>query len=94
MASASLAVARTAGAGGRFFGEGQAKANAPYGLPIIEDMREFEHGENSFFAGLDDQTLEDLNRIQHSSSYPSGAVVLWRGRRHEAFTSCARAGLK
>ena len=79
MASTSLAVAKT-GSGIRFLGEATARANAPYGLPIVEDMREFDLGENSFFAGLAGKTIEELNRIQHSSCYPTHSVVLMEGQ--------------
>jgi CRP/FNR family transcriptional regulator len=75
MASATLAVARH---GFRYGAE--TKANSPYGLPIIEDIREFDLGENSFFAGLADATMAELNLIKHTSSYPEGAVVLLEGQ--------------
>jgi len=81
MASATLAVgARTTGSGFRYLADAQAKANAPYGLPIVEDMRDFNLGEHSFFAGLTSETMEELNRIKHTSSYPEGAVVLMEGQ--------------
>ena len=67
MASATLAVARTAGSGFRYFADAQAKANSPYGLPIVDDMRDFHLGEQSFFAGLSSESMEEFNRIQHTS---------------------------
>lgn len=81
MATATVAMAgRMTGPGFRYVAEAQAKANAPYGLPIVEDVRQFELGEDSFFNGLSEGTLEDLNRIKHTSSYPEGAVVLMEGQ--------------
>ncbi len=80
MASASLAVARTAGSGFRYLADAQVKANSPYGLPIIDDMRDFDLGASSFFAGLTSQTMDELNRIKHTTSYPEGAVVLMEGQ--------------
>jgi len=56
------------------------KANTPYGLPIIEDVRQFQLGDDSFFSGLSSATLEELNRIKHTSSYPEGAIVLMEGQ--------------
>ncbi len=80
MASASLAVAKTGGSGFRYLADAQAKANSPYGLPIVEDMREYQLGEQSFFAGLSSETMDEFNRIQHTSSFPEGAVVLMEGQ--------------
>ena len=34
----------------------------------------------SFFAGLEDKTVQELNRIQHSSCYPTHSVVLMEGQ--------------
>ncbi len=80
MASATLAVARTTGSGFRYLADAQAKANSPYGLPIVDDMRDFHLGDHSFFAGLSGETMEEFNRIQHTSSFPEGAVVLMEGQ--------------
>lgn len=81
MATATVAMAgRSTGTGFRFVTDAQAKANSPYGLPIVEDVRQFDLGPDSFFSGLAAGTLEDLNRIKHTSSYPEGAVVLMEGQ--------------
>lgn len=80
MATASLAVARTESPSFRYVSDAHAKANSPYGLPIVEDVREFNLGDHSFFAGLSAGTLEELNKIKHTSSFPEGAVVLMEGQ--------------
>jgi len=81
MATATIAMTgRATGPGFRYLTDAQVKANSPYGLPIIEDVRQFELGPDSFFAGLSQLTLDDLNRIKHTSSYPEGAVVLMEGQ--------------
>ena len=81
MATATIAVAgRAAGSGYRYLADAQVKANSPYGLPIIEDVRQFELGSDSFFSGLSQPSLEELNRIKHTSSYPEGAIVLMEGQ--------------
>ncbi|MGA9471053.1 MAG: hypothetical protein WBV36_01240, partial [Terriglobales bacterium] len=81
MATATVAMAtRSTGSGFRYLADAQAKANSPYGLPIVEDVRQFELGPDSFFSGLSQSTLDDLNRIKHTSSYPEGAVVLMEGQ--------------
>lgn len=81
MATGTVAMmGRTTGPGFRYMVDAQAKANSPYGLPIIEDVRQFELGAGSFFSGLSSATLDDLNRIKHTSSYPEGAVVLMEGQ--------------
>ena len=81
MATATIAVAgRAAGSGYRYLADAQVKANSPYGLPIIEDVRQFELGSDSFFSGLSQSSLEELNRIKHTSSYPEGAIVLMEGQ--------------
>ena len=54
--------------------------HAPYGLPVLEDVREFGLGESSFFSGLSEQTMAALNDIQHTTSYPEGAIVLMEGQ--------------
>ncbi|MGA3195878.1 MAG: Crp/Fnr family transcriptional regulator [Terriglobales bacterium] len=81
MATATIAVTgRASGSGFRYLADAQAKANSPYGLPIVEDVRQFDLGANSFFSGLSQATLEELNRIKHTSSYPEGAIVLMEGQ--------------
>ena len=81
MATATIAVAgRATGSGFRYLADAQAKANSPYGLPIVEDVRQFDLGASSFFSGLSQATLEELNRIKHTSSYPEGAIVLMEGQ--------------
>jgi len=81
MATATVAiVGRSTGSSFRYMADAQAKANSPYGLPIVEDVRQFNLGTDSFFAGLSQATLEDFNRIKHTSSYPEGAVVLMEGQ--------------
>ena len=79
MATATLAMAERA-TGFRYLADAQVKANSPYGLPIIEDVRQFELGPDSFFSGLSQSTLEEMNRIKHTSSYPEGAIVLMEGQ--------------
>jgi CRP/FNR family cyclic AMP-dependent transcriptional regulator len=81
MATAQVTMAgRASGPGFRYLSDAQAKANSPYGLPIIEDVRQFDLGDDSFFAGLSHSTLEELNRIKHTGSYPEGAIVLMEGQ--------------
>ena len=80
MATATLTMTRPMATGFRFSSDVQAKANSPYGLPIVDDMREFNLGDHSFFAGLSNGTMTELNRIKHTSSYPEGAVVLMEGQ--------------
>lgn len=81
MATATVAMERMAGGPGfRFAGEARSKANTPYGLPIIDDMRDVDLGDNSFFTGLSAASMEELNRIQHTSSFPEGAVVMMEGQ--------------
>src|ERR1022692_778183 len=79
MATATLAMAERA-TGFRYLADAQVKANSPYGLPIIDDVRQFDLGSDSFFSGLSPRTLEELNRIKHTSSYPEGAIVLMEGQ--------------
>ncbi|MFZ0478012.1 MAG: Crp/Fnr family transcriptional regulator [Terriglobales bacterium] len=79
MATATLTMARPMGTGFSFSNM-QTKANSPYGLPIIEDMREFNLGEHSFLTGLSTETMTELNRVKHTTSYPEGAVVLMEGQ--------------
>jgi len=81
MATATMAMAaRSAGSGFRYLADAQTKANSPYGLPIIEDVRDFDLGDNSFFSGLFPATMQDLNDMKHTSSFPEGAVVLMEGQ--------------
>jgi CRP/FNR family transcriptional regulator, cyclic AMP receptor protein len=81
MATATVAMAgRASGPGFRYLADAQVKANSPYGLPIIDDVRQFDLGSDSFFSGLSPRTLEELNRIKHTSSYPEGAIVLMEGQ--------------
>jgi len=63
----------------RYQTEAQMK-HAPYGLPILEDVREFGLGESSFVSGLSEQAITALNDIQHTSAYPEGAIVLMEGQ--------------
>lgn len=53
MATATVAMAtRSTGSGFRYLADAQAKANSPYGLPIVEDVRQFELGPDSFFRSV------------------------------------------
>jgi CRP/FNR family cyclic AMP-dependent transcriptional regulator len=79
MMSATAVAVRTASLQERYPTEGQPK-HAPYGLPIVEDVREFDLGAGSFFTGLSEATMSALNEIQHTSAYPEGAVVVMEGQ--------------
>ena len=79
-ATAAMGAGVRVGAGFRYVADAQVKANSPYGLPVIEDMREFHLGENSFFGGLSDESMGALNEIKHTTSYPEGAVVMMEGQ--------------
>lgn len=81
MATATVGMAgRASDTGFRYLTDAQAKANSPYGLPVVEDVRQFDLGTDSFFSGLSQKTLEELNRIKHTSSFPEGAIVLMEGQ--------------
>ena len=94
MATATVTMAeRASGTGFRYLSDAQVKANSPYGLPIIEDVRQFNLGGDSFFSGLSQSTLEELNRVtfpfRHIRGLPtfpfppkSGSQV---GERSDAF---------
>ena len=75
----AAAAARTSGPQADYPATGHAK-HAPYGMPIVEDIREFDLGAESFMEGLSEPTTKALNDIQHTSSYPEGAVVLMEGQ--------------
>jgi CRP/FNR family transcriptional regulator, cyclic AMP receptor protein len=79
MATATMAMGR-AGSSFRYVSDAQTKATSPYGLPIVEDLRDFSLGEHSFLTGLSSASMAELNQIKHTSSYPEGAVVLMEGQ--------------
>jgi CRP/FNR family transcriptional regulator, cyclic AMP receptor protein len=56
------------------------KANAPYGLPIVDDCASCKLRCNSFFCSLTNQSLNDLDSIKHTTSYPEGALVFVEGQ--------------
>jgi CRP/FNR family transcriptional regulator, cyclic AMP receptor protein len=54
--------------------------HTPYGLPVVEDIRDCDLGPSSFLEGLSPETKNALNDIQHMSAYPENAVVLMEGQ--------------
>lgn len=54
--------------------------HTPYGLPVVEDIRDFDLGAESFLDGLSPATTAAINEIQHMSAYPEGSVVLMEGQ--------------
>jgi CRP/FNR family transcriptional regulator len=78
MLSVAAATAKTAVS--HFGFQAEAHKNAPYGLPVVEDLRGLQHGDGGFFAGLSDETMKALNDVAHASAYPEGTVVMMEGQ--------------
>lgn len=56
------------------------KANSPYGLPIVDNCQSCALRGSGFFCELARQTLDDLDDIKHTTSYPEGALVFMEGQ--------------
>ncbi len=57
------------------------KVNSPYGAPVQEDCMSCEllHRSNSF-CGVSPTSLEVLQRIKHTNTYPTGAIIFMEGQ--------------
>lgn len=74
-----LIAARTAIPQFRVWANSQKKAKAPYdALPEEEPSSELRR--NDFFSGLSEATLRALQKIMHTVSYPTGAILFMEGQ--------------
>jgi len=55
-------------------------ANAPYGLPIIDNCAGCKLHNSSFFCSLSPASMQALDQIKHSNCFPEGSVVFLEGQ--------------
>src|SRR5262249_723260 len=58
----------------------EGKASSHYGLAIIDNCGACRLRSRGFFCSLSAESIRDLDRIKHASSYPEGAVVFVEGQ--------------
>lgn len=55
------------------------KAHTPYGLPVAENCSTCTISENNYFCKLSERATKALERINHVTSYPDGALIFMEG---------------
>ncbi len=56
------------------------KANSPYGLPIVDNCVRCPLRTSNSFCALSAGSIEQLDEMKHSTSYPEGALVFTEGQ--------------
>jgi CRP/FNR family transcriptional regulator, cyclic AMP receptor protein len=56
------------------------KENVPYGLPVVDHCQQCKLRNEGYFCALSQPSLQDLDRVKHSTSYPEGALVFMEGQ--------------
>jgi CRP/FNR family transcriptional regulator, cyclic AMP receptor protein len=56
------------------------KSKSPYGIPIVDDCSDCNLHSADFFCGLSDAALRALQRIKHTTTYPTGAIIFMEGQ--------------
>jgi CRP/FNR family transcriptional regulator, cyclic AMP receptor protein len=55
------------------------KPHTPYGLTVAENCSSCAVSQNGFFCNLSERTTKALERINHVTSYPDGALIFMEG---------------
>ncbi len=79
MASATIA-ARTAGSPFQVWASLGKKANSPHGLAIADECIGCELRTNDLFCDLPEAALKALQKIKHTITYPTGAIIFMEGQ--------------
>lgn len=79
MASPMIA-ARTAVPQFQVLPEAPKKAKTPYGIPIVDQCTDCELRDSEYFCGLPDASLKALQKIRHTTTYPTGAIIFMEGQ--------------
>ncbi len=58
----------------------QHASNSPYGLPVSDNCASTVLRHHDSSAALSNQTLEDLDQIVHTTTYPAGSLIFWEGQ--------------
>jgi CRP/FNR family transcriptional regulator, cyclic AMP receptor protein len=58
----------------------RAKSSVPYGLPIVDDCTTCKLRNSSFFCAFEQPSIQALNTLKHTTSYPEGAMVFMEGQ--------------
>jgi CRP/FNR family transcriptional regulator, cyclic AMP receptor protein len=53
---------------------------SPYGIPIVDECTECKLRDDDFFCGLPEATVKALQKIRHTTTYPTGAVIFMEGQ--------------
>ena len=56
------------------------KPKSPHGIPIVDECASCELRTGDFFCGLSEAALKALQKIKHTSSYPTGAIIFMEGQ--------------
>ncbi|HTT33518.1 MAG TPA: Crp/Fnr family transcriptional regulator [Methylomirabilota bacterium] len=56
------------------------KAKSPYGIPIIDECTNCSLRTDNFFCGLSEAALKALQKIKHTTTYPTGAIIFMEGQ--------------
>src|SRR5690242_20346783 len=79
MASATIA-ARTAGSPLQIWASPGKKANSAHGMAIADECLGCELRSSDFFCDLPEAALKALQKIKHTTTYPTGAIIFMEGQ--------------
>jgi len=72
--------ARTAAPHFEVFTTPPKKVKTPYGIPIVDECTNCSLRTENFFCGLSEAALKTLQKIKHTTSYPTGAIIFMEGQ--------------
>jgi CRP-like cAMP-binding protein len=80
MATLMMAVTRTTSPDFQWVADVHVKANSPYGLPIVDNCVRCPLRTSNSFCALSPDSIELLDEMKQSTSYPEGALVFTEGQ--------------
>jgi len=56
------------------------KSKTPYGIPVVDECTNCSLRADGFFCGLSETALKALQKIKHTTTYPTGAIIFMEGQ--------------
>jgi len=56
------------------------KAKSPYGIPIVDECTSCSLRTDNSFCGVSEASLKALQKIRHTTTYPTGAIIFMEGQ--------------
>jgi len=75
-----LVAARAAAPQFNVWSEAPKKAKSPHGISVVDECTSCGLHAEGFFCGLSDAALKALQKIRHTTTYPTGAIIFMEGQ--------------